>query len=57
MTNNVVKYSESKMKCSFLTRSAKLRVNKLPLKMNEKRKKNDENDWSEHRTHTSIKIR
>lgn len=32
MTNNVVKYSESNMKCSFLTRSAKLRVNKLPLK-------------------------
>lgn len=31
MTNNVVKYSESRMKCSFFTRSAKLRVNKLPL--------------------------
>lgn len=31
ITNNVVKYSESRMKCSFFTRSAKLRVNKLPL--------------------------
>lgn len=33
ITSNVVKYSESRIKCSFFTRSAKLRVNKLPLKM------------------------
>lgn len=35
MTNNVVKYSESKMKCSFFTKSAKFLVNKLPLYKNE----------------------
>lgn len=30
-TSNVVKYSESRMKCSFFTRSAKFRVSKLPV--------------------------
>lgn len=33
MTSSVVRYSESSMKCSFLTRSARLRVNKLPLQI------------------------
>lgn len=36
MTSKVVKYSESKIKCSFFTKSAKLRVNKLPLKIRNK---------------------
>lgn len=31
MTNRVVRYSESRIKCSFLTMSAKLRVIRLPL--------------------------
>lgn len=31
ITNKVVRYSESKMKCSFFTNSARFLVNKLPL--------------------------
>jgi len=31
MTSKVVKYSLSRIKCSFFTKSAKFRVNKLPL--------------------------
>lgn len=31
ITSSVVKYSESSMKCSFLTKSARLRVSRLPL--------------------------
>lgn len=31
MTSSVVKYSESRIKCSFLTISARLRVIRLPL--------------------------
>lgn len=31
ITNKVVKYSESKIKCSFFTKSARFRVNRLPL--------------------------
>nr|CAI5838463.1 unnamed protein product [Callosobruchus analis] len=32
ITSKVCKYSESRIKWSFFTKSAKLRVNKLPLK-------------------------
>lgn len=39
MTNKVVRYSESRMKCSFLTMSAKLRVIRLPLELTKKRNK------------------
>lgn len=39
MTSKVVKYSESRMKCSFFTRSAKFLVSKLPLKSHNKASK------------------
>lgn len=37
ITSSVVKYSESSMKCSFLTKSARLRVSRLPLFTERKR--------------------